>query len=85
MENKFMMSSICGATSEEAPTTESATTTIPTAVNSGKIDYETFVKHAKNFIVLSDNLYDTWILQEHGQDQIYLIKHQLTSDSKYET
>ena len=51
----------------------------------GRIDYETFVKHAKKFIALSDTLFDTWTIQQHSEDQIYLVKHQFANNSKYES
>ena len=49
----------------------------------GRIEYETFVKHAKEFIALSDNLFDSWTLKQHCDDQMYLVKHQLVNNSKY--
>lgn len=49
----------------------------------GRIEYETFVKHAKEFIALSDNLFDSWTLKQHCDDQMYLAKHQLVNNSKY--
>ena len=49
----------------------------------GRIEYETFVKDAKEFIALSDNLFDSWTLKQHCDDQMYLVKHQLVNKSKY--
>ena len=43
----------------------------------GRIDYETFEKHARKFSVISESLFDTWSLQQHD-DQVYLVKHEKT-------
>jgi len=71
------MSSICGA-EVSSPAVDSRETEYD-----GRIEYETFVKHAKEFIALSDNLFDSWTLKQHCDDQMYLVKHQLVNNSKF--
>jgi len=71
------MSSICGAE------VSSPAVGVREIHCDGRIDYEMFLIHAKKFIALSDTLFDTWTIQKHSEDQIYLAKHQFAKNSKF--